>query len=383
MQFNGDSPYRRLVGVGGIGTGLFFALEGEHTLGRNESRPARLLNIRDYCKLHIISHYIAVLLGAKPAGSPFHVIPVGKVGADDAGRQMIREMAAVGMDIQYVGVLSEQPTLLGVCFQYPDGSGGNITTSGSAASALTTSDIDRCAGLLASGNSRCIALAAPEVPIETRDHLLELATARQAFRAASFTASEIVTAEKEGVLSRVDLLAMNEDEAGMLIGETFDVANPRPFLDCCADKLRACQPHIQIVVSAGKQGAFAFADGTWDYCPAANVPVANTAGAGDALLAGVLAALAVGMPFIRPGSARTSFSDRPLESAFDFGALLAAYTVTSPHTIHPDANVDALLSFGNELGVAFSASLMHYLALSICEGNAPGFPERDEAGPVI
>ena len=67
LQFNPDSPFRRLVGVGGIGTGLFFALEGQHTLGRNESRPARLLNIRDYCKLHIISHYIAILLGAKPA----------------------------------------------------------------------------------------------------------------------------------------------------------------------------------------------------------------------------------------------------------------------------------------------------------------------------
>jgi parallel beta-helix repeat protein len=34
--------------------------------------------VRDYCKLHIISHYVAVLLGADPSGNPFHVLPIGK-----------------------------------------------------------------------------------------------------------------------------------------------------------------------------------------------------------------------------------------------------------------------------------------------------------------
>ncbi len=370
LQFNPHSPYRRLVGVGGIGTGLFFALEGQHTLGRNESRPGRLLNIRDYCKLHIISHYIAILLGAEPSGSPFHVVPVGKVGDDDAGRRMIQEMAAVGMDTQCVDILQDRPTLLSVCFQYPDGSGGNVTTSESAASALTHGDVDRCAELLASGDSQSIALAAPEVPIETRDHLLKLADRHHAFRAASFTSSEMQTAGREGMLSHVDLLAMNEDEAGMLVGMTFDAANAQAFLDRCADTLRAYQPLIQIIVSFGKQGAFAFAHGTWDYCPAANVPVVSTAGAGDALLAGVISALAVGMSFIRPGPARTSFSDRPLESALDFGALLAAYTVTSPHTIHPDASLETLLSFGQKLGITFSSALTRYFEPLTCEGGS-------------
>jgi sugar/nucleoside kinase (ribokinase family) len=254
-----------------------------------------------------------------------------------------------------------------VCFQYPDGSGGNVTTSESAASALTRSDIDRCAELLASRGSSSIALVAPEVPIEARDHLLKLAEGHHAFRAASFTSSEILMARREGMFSRVDLLAMNEDEAGMLIGKTFDPAEPQAFLDRVADTLRAYQPHIQIIVTVGKEGAFAFADGTWDYCPAANVPVVSAAGAGDALLAGVLSALAVGMPFIRPGSARTCFSDRPLESALDFGALLAAYTVTSPHTIHPDVNLDTLLSFGHKLHITFSSALTHCLGLLICE----------------
>lgn len=361
LQFNTQSPYRQLIGVGGIGAGLFFELEGNHTLGRNESRPARLLNIRDYCKLHIIGHYVAVLLGANPSGSPFHVLPIGKVGADDAGRRMIGEMASAGIDTRYVDVLPDQATLMSVCFLYPDGSGGNITTNNSAASALTSSDIDTCEALLADRGSRTIVLAAPEVPLEVRHHLLKLATMHHAFRAAALTSAEIVTARREGFFSDVDLIAMNEDEAGTLIGEAFNAANPRPFIDRCAETLRAEQEHIQIILTVGERGAFAFAEGSWDYCPAANVPVVNTAGAGDALLAGVLAALAVGIPFIRSGLTRVSLPDCPLDSAFHFGALLAAYTVTSPHTIHPGANLDTLLSFGQELGITLSGALNGYL----------------------
>lgn len=360
LQFSPRSPYHRMVGVGGIGTGLFFALEGQNTLGRNESRPARLLNVRDYCKLHIISHYVSVLLGANPEGSPFHVVPIGKVGDDDAGRRMIKEMASAGMDTQCVDIVQDLPTLLSVCFQYPDGSGGNITTSESAASTLTCDDVDRHAELLAKGGSRAIALAAPEVSLEARDRLLQLATAHSAFRAAAFTSSEIEVAKGMGMFSRIDLLALNEDEAGILTGEPLNATNAQGFLDRCACTLTSYQPHIQILVSAGKQGTFAFAEGVWDYCPAAEVPVVSTAGAGDALLAGVLSGLAVGMPFIKSGLHRRSLPNRPLQSALDFGVLLAGYTVTSPHTIHPDANLDTLLSFSRKLDVTLSDEMLHF-----------------------
>ena len=30
----GDCRYQALIGVGGIGSGVFFALDGDHTLGR-------------------------------------------------------------------------------------------------------------------------------------------------------------------------------------------------------------------------------------------------------------------------------------------------------------------------------------------------------------
>ena len=73
--------YRAMIGVGGIGAGSFFALEGDHTLGREESRAGRFLDRRDYCKLHIVSHYVQTLLGLI-----FSTIPVGRVGDDDPHR---------------------------------------------------------------------------------------------------------------------------------------------------------------------------------------------------------------------------------------------------------------------------------------------------------
>src|SRR3989304_2326016 len=89
--------YQALVGTGGIGSGSFFRLEGDHTLGREESRGGRFLDRRDYCKLHIVSHYVKALLGDSFAG-----LPVGRVGDDESGRQLLREMAEVGLDLRYV-----------------------------------------------------------------------------------------------------------------------------------------------------------------------------------------------------------------------------------------------------------------------------------------
>ena len=41
---------------------------------------------------------------------------------------------------------------------------------------------------------------------------------------------------------------------------------------------------------------------------------------------------------------------RALATALDLGVLLAAYSVTSPHTIHPNADFPSLLAFADGLG---------------------------------
>ncbi|MGA7906534.1 MAG: PfkB family carbohydrate kinase [Candidatus Sulfotelmatobacter sp.] len=357
LQIDNRSPYRSLMGIGGLGTGLFFALEGDHTLGRNESRPARLLDVRDYCKLHIVIHYVATLLGAQPTGFPFQVLPVGKVGADQAGRHVLDEMQAVGINTALVQVVKEEPTLLSVCFQYPDGCGGNITTSNSAAAALCDRDLCEAADFLKVHGRSTIALSVPEVPLTVRREFLKLAGDAGAFRAASFVDAEIATARELGMFEMLDLLALNESEAEALTGCHFSSAASGEFLKNCQSLTDGASCNRRIVVSAGKQGAFAFAEGRYNFCPAPAVPVVSTAGAGDALLGGVLSAMAAGVPFLRSGPVRRSLSDGPLTSALELGVLLASYKVTSAHTIHPLASLDSLLKFGEDQGIEFSTDI--------------------------
>ena len=356
-----DFPYRAVIGVGGIGSGLLLALEGNHDLGRNESRPARLMPARDYCKLHIITHYLAALLGANGSGSSFHVLPIGRVGNDSEGLRLKKEMADIGMDTEYVEIAEGKPTLFSICYQYPDQTGGNITISQSAASSLTNEDIDRVIPLLESYGNRLIALAVPEVPLEVRHHLLKLATSCQGFRVASLTSAEIPEARTLDIFSDVDLLAINEDEAAALIDRAFDPHDPREFLEQCAGSLTASQPHINIVVSAGKDGVFAFSDGSWSHFATLPVKPISTTGAGDALLAGILTALIAGAPLINQTSRSENGARRYLRSAIDFGILLASFSVTSPHTIHPHTNLANLRDFAAELGVTFAGGLSEIL----------------------
>ncbi len=197
------------------------------------------------------------------------------------------------------------------------------------------------------------------MPLPVRRHLLRRATERGALRVASLTTAEIEEARETGFLSLVDLLALNEDEAAALAGAPFPDGPPEPFLLRLVRCRRAAG--VRLVVTAGARGAFAF-DGTgWTHAPALPVTVVSTAGAGDALLGGVLAGLAAGLPFAPAGSPRASLAGRPLSSALDLGALVAAFKVTSPHTIPPDLSLDALLAFAREHGVAFGEDLRRLL----------------------
>src|SRR4051812_49211144 len=113
--------YNHIVGTGGIGAGMLFRLKGNHTLGRNESRMAALLPCRDFCKQHIILHYISVLLGTKTGD--FLVFPIGKVGNDAIGKELVEMVENVGMNTKYVSISAESNTLFSVCYQYPDNTG--------------------------------------------------------------------------------------------------------------------------------------------------------------------------------------------------------------------------------------------------------------------
>jgi sugar/nucleoside kinase (ribokinase family) len=356
LRVDESAGYRQLIGVGGVGAGIFFELEANSTLGRNESRLGRLLDVRDYCKLHIIIHYVAKLLGAGRSEEGFRVVPVAKVGDDAPGQRVLREMTEIGIDVSRVQTIPGSPTLFSVCFQYPDGCGGNITTNNSAASLLSEADVDALEDVLRAGGRRGFALAAPEIPLNTRRHFLELASRSGAFRAASFAAAEVKAARDTGVFDLLDLVSLNENEGEELVDCTFSDSSPEEFLHRCQELLRQHYPKMKLIVSAGRLGAFGITAGEYQFCPAPSVRVASTAGAGDSLLGGALAALTAGIPFVCT-SREEGKSPLVIDSAVALGVLLGSYKCLSPHTIHPDANLQRLVAFAREKGLKFAKAV--------------------------
>jgi sugar/nucleoside kinase (ribokinase family) len=354
---NTKSGFTCAVGIGGIGTGIIYALQGEHELRRNESRLGELLESRDYCKLHIVEHYIARLMGSSKDPASFRVWPVAVVGNDAVGRRILTEMSGVGMNTQFVRSHPSLKTLFSVCFNYPDGSGGNITSSNSAAGALAADDLRAASPYMKAAGAHGVALCLPEVPLEMRRAFLELASDCGNYRVCSFALGEIEEAQIMGLFSLTDLLALNQEEAAALLGDGSGPVLDDGQLAECAAKFAATHPQLRIIVSLGPKGAYGFECGSSQFCPAPVLQPISTAGAGDALLAGVVCGLAAGLPFIMPNECGSSFSGRVLRTALDFGVLNASFSVTSPHTIHPDAVLSNLFGFAESHGASISGSL--------------------------
>jgi sugar/nucleoside kinase (ribokinase family) len=312
--------YTNVVGTGGIGAGIFFQLQGMHTLGREESRLAVLKDFRDYCKMHIILHYVSRLT------EQMNVIALGKVGQDEQGQRLIREMKDAGLTTDFVEQINEARTMLSICFQYPDGSGGNITTSNSACDFVTSSFIEAHANLI---HAQSVILAAPEVPIDSRLKLLEIGRARGGLNVASVLSGEVDEFEQKNGYALCDVLAINLDEAKAISraeGTAEEIARKT------ADKIVQYQANIQLIVTSGQLGCFTFEKGRCEKVGVIKIPLHSTAGAGDALLGGTIAGLVQGLPF-QKGDHDRYFAETPLKSAVELGAIVSMFAVMSPHTI--------------------------------------------------
>lgn len=343
LRINPDQyRYQALLGVGGIGVGRVFALNGNHTLGREESRAGHFLPNRDYCKLHIIAHYVKTLLGSR-----FAVIPIGKVGNDAMGRQLLVEMNQAGLDTRYVELCEDAPTMHSICFVYPDGTGGNLTTDDSACTFVDAAYIAAAKTEFAKYMGSGIALAAPEVSLESRQKLLQLGTAHRFYRVASFLSAEVQTALLKGMLNEVDLLALNIDEAAAAVGLVAGSSLPESLATAAVEKLSQINPTMRISITAGRKGSWAWEGTSLNYGPAFEVKAVSTAGAGDAHLAGMIAGLTAGLA---------------IRHAQELALLTAAMSVTSPHTIHPELKRETLLAFADELGAPLSDEVRGMLA---------------------
>ncbi len=129
-----------------------------------------------------------------------------------------------------------------------------------------------------------------------------------------------IAAKRRDLLRRYTCFICNQQEAGQLFMDDYSDKTPGEMRDILADKL----PKAQIpsmVVTMGAQGAvYADLQGNKGVCPARNVQVKDTTGAGDAFCAGVSIGLTYG---------------KTLPDAIDIGSALAASVIISSENVCP------------------------------------------------
>jgi ribokinase len=132
------------------------------------------------------------------------------------------------------------------------------------------------------------------------------------------------------LMRELDVVALNRDEAAAVIGVSPGEAPLEEIVKRTVGRLAGENPGLRISITAGKEGSWSWDGNAVRHVPAIPVQVQGTAGAGDAHLAGIIIGLAEGKEFVE---------------AQRFGTILAAMSVTSPHTIHPGITRDSLREF--------------------------------------
>ena len=129
-----------------------------------------------------------------------------------------------------------------------------------------------------------------------------------------------IAAKRRDLLRRYTCFICNQQEAGQLFMDDYSGKTPEQMRDILADRL----PKAEIpsmVVTMGAQGAvYADLEGNKGVCPARNVQVKDTTGAGDAFCAGVSIGLTYG---------------KSLPDAIDIGSTLAASVIISSENVCP------------------------------------------------
>ena len=311
------AEYRHVIGTGGIGSGILFEMDGNRALSRNETRLAHLSPAKDYCKQHIILHYIARILTPDVS-----VHAIGAVGDDQPGRALLQMMAEAGIDATFVARHRELPTMYAVCLQYPDKAICNVTTANSASAAVSAVDIEQAIAALPFAPDRgTIAIAVPEVPLEARLTLLSLAKNGGAFCVASFLSDEAGDFARGDGIRNTDLLVINEDEAAAFLGDAME--DPQQLVSACYRKVKEQNPSALLAITFGAEGSYPCQGDQIVHLPAVPVKVVATGGAGDAFVAGTVCGLALGLPFLPGGG----------PSAAQLGASLAAESITKLDSI--------------------------------------------------
>ncbi len=261
-----------VVSVGSLNLDLSYALE-------RLPRPGETL----------LSSSSARLCGGKGANQAAaaaavgaRVTMVGAVGDDDAGRVMIEDLQARGVDTDAVRHATDTPSGTAVIFRGRQDRDNIIVVDAGANASIAPVDVqlDVVAGAE-------VVLCQLEIPIET-------VTAAARHSGGTFVLNiapwQLLPEE---LLDEVDVLIANQTEIALQLG-----TQAPESVAAAARMLRTAAPQCSVIVTLGAQGAVVFDQprGTTTELAATDVTVVDTTGAGDCFCGVLAARLADGAP---------------------------------------------------------------------------------------
>jgi ribokinase len=262
------------------------------------------------------------IFGQTLLGSDFDMGPGGKgsnqavatarLGADSAlvaylGEDALARIAtdlyrAEGVNAAHVRELKDRATGVGFIILNTEGNNFIILDMG-ANNALDAAAVDRAWDRIAASD---VVMTVLEIPDAAAHHAMELG---RLSGARTILNPAPARALHPSIFQHVDVLIPNESEARILLGLPPD--DPTPSRDL-AHRLRRLGVGT-VVVTLGRDGVLILSDEHDLHVPAAEVPVVDTTGAGDAFCSGFAVALAEG---------------KSIPDAAAFGALCGSFACT-------------------------------------------------------
>ena len=129
-----------------------------------------------------------------------------------------------------------------------------------------------------------------------------------------------LAAERRDFLQKFDCFICNQQEAGLLFLDDYSQKTPEELEQILVDRVVRAKIPSMVVTMGGNGSVYADSNGNSGYCPARNVQVKDTTGAGDAFCAGVVSGLTYG---------------KNLAEAVEIGTHLAASVITSSENVCP------------------------------------------------
>jgi ribokinase len=206
------------------------------------------------------------------------VAMVGRVGDDDAGRELLGSLEADAVDTTQVRVVAGVPSGIALITVSEDGE-NQIVVSPGANARLTPDDVGQAGAAL---GAAAVTLLQLEVPLEA------VAAAARAAGGTVVLNPAPVRDLPEDLLTEVDVLVPNRVELAQLAGG----AEPGTVAE--ATRLAGRLPARAVVVTLGADGCLVIVGGDTVHVPAVPVRAVDTTAAGDAFCGGLADALAGG-----------------------------------------------------------------------------------------